>query len=85
MERIDEIMAKDRADLTDEDLEYLVEWRVRKRMREEEFKAQQQALHDHYEAVLEIERQKADDAARMLEEAHELALSQYRSTLDEQA
>ena len=77
MERIDEIKAKDRSELTDDDFEYLVEWEAAQKVKEKEWQLEQERLQSMYDAVIEIERANAEKAAQALEEMKALALAEY--------
>lgn len=77
MERIDEIKAKNRSELTDDDFEYLVEWEAAQKVKEKEWQLEQERLQSMYDAVIELERANAEKAAQALEEMKALALAEY--------
>lgn len=73
MERIDEIMAKDRRELTDEEFNYLIEWETQKRVNDESFKRAEQQRLDAYDAIIDIERARLAESLATMEEMREMA------------
>lgn len=73
MERIDEIMTKDRRELTDEEFNYLIEWETQKRVNDESFKRAEQQRLDAYDAIIDIERARLAESLATMEEMREMA------------